>query len=117
MMPVAVPPLSLAIDTDRIRRYAALTGDTNPLHLDAAFAATTRLGGIVAHGTLSSNLVWQMFDVSGVSVSEVQLRFLAPVRPGDVVTAEAEPLAEGGYRVRIRNQHGVEVVAGQAQCP
>lgn len=111
-----IPSLSLVIDQARIRRYAELTSDANPLHLDAAFAATTRLGGIVAHGTLSSNLAWQMFDAAGVAVVEVQMRFLAPVRPGDVVTAEAEPLAEGGYRVRIRNQHGAEVVAGEARC-
>ncbi len=110
-----IPPLSLVIDQARIRRYAELTGDANPLHLDAAFAATTRLGGIVAHGTLSSNLVWQMFDIAGMAVAEVQLRFLAPVRPGDVVTAEAEPLPDGGYRVRIHNQDGVEVVAGEAR--
>ena len=112
-----VPPLSLAIDQARIRAYADLTGDANPLHLDAAFAATTRLGGIVAHGTLGSNLVWQMFDAAGVDVAEVQLRFLAPVRPGDTVTAVAEARPEGGYRVAIRNQHGQEVVAGTATTP
>ena len=90
----SITPLSLVIDQACINRYAELTGDANPLHLDATFAAGTRMGGIVAHGTLSSNLIWQMFDAAGLLVADVQVRFLVPVRPGDVITAEAEPLEE-----------------------
>ena len=111
----SITPLSLVIDQACINRYAELTGDANPLHLDATFAAGTRMGGIVAHGTLSSNLIWQMFDAAGLLVADVQVRFLVPVRPGDVITAEAEPLPAGGYRVRIRNQSGVDVAAGEAR--
>lgn len=33
------------------------------------------MGGIVAHGTLGSNLIWQMFDAAGVVVADVQVRF------------------------------------------
>lgn len=114
-MPKLIAPRSLRVDQAAIRRYAELTGDANPLHLDADFAATTRMAGIVAHGTLTSNLVAEMFDAAGVCVVELQLRFLAPVRPGDVVTAEAQALPDQGYRVRVCNQAGVEVVAGEAR--
>ncbi len=50
---------TLLADESGIRRYAELTGDFNPIHVDPEFAATTPFGGVIAHGTMSLNLIWQ----------------------------------------------------------
>jgi len=114
MMAATLPLRTLTVDQTQINLYAELTGDANPLHLDAAFAATTAMGGIIGHGTMTSNLLWQVFAATGLTVTEMAVRFLAPVRPGDRLAAGGELEATGRYRVWVRNQDGVEVVAGHA---
>jgi len=51
--------VSMRVTQADIDIYAELTDDFNPLHVDPAFAATTPMGGTIAHGTLSVNLIWQ----------------------------------------------------------
>jgi len=46
--------ISRDIDMAAILAYAEITGDFNPIHVDPAFAATTAMGGVIAHGTLSA---------------------------------------------------------------
>ncbi len=72
-----------------VAAYAALLGDTNPLHLDAAFAATTQFRRPIAHGMLSAGLIPTIFGASipsAVYVSQT-LQFKRPVFVGDAVTA------------------------------
>ena len=45
------------ITDEMLRTFAALTGDSNPVHLDDAFAATTRFGRRIAHGMLAASLI------------------------------------------------------------
>jgi acyl dehydratase len=78
-----------------ITSFAHLTGDENPLHLDEEFARPRLFGGVVAHGlmTLSVTLgLWYRagtFDGLVVVFSGIdRLRFLRPVRPDDVLTAQ-----------------------------
>ncbi|MEK6335717.1 MAG: MaoC family dehydratase [Acidobacteriota bacterium] len=83
--------LSRTISDDDIRAFANATGDHNPLHLDEEFAKQTRFGKRVAHGMLSASLI------SAVIADELPgrgsiylgqtLQFVAPVFPGDTVTA------------------------------
>jgi 3-hydroxybutyryl-CoA dehydratase len=83
--------LSRTISDDDIRAFADATGDRNPLHLDEEFAQQTRFGRRIAHGMLSASLI------SAVIAGELPgqgsiylgqtLQFVAPVFPGDTVTA------------------------------
>ena len=74
-----------------IRAFAALTGDDNPVHLDEDFAKTTRFGGRIAHGMLTASLISAVIGTRlpgpGCIYVEQVLRFKAPVRIGDEVTA------------------------------
>ncbi len=121
-MPVSAPrhlvAVSMSVDMDRIRAYAALSDDYNPLHVDPVFAAGTEMGGPIAHGTLSLNLVWQSaqatLGAAALAGARLQARFLRPVRPGDTVTAggqspETDP---GCYAVWVRDAAGNDLITG-----
>jgi acyl dehydratase len=70
-----------------VEAFAALTGDRNPIHLDAAFAARTPFRGRIAHGllveALASGLAWEMgiFRETIVALSRIEIEFVAPLRP------------------------------------
>lgn len=116
--PERLAEVSRRIDYASICRYGELTADPNPIHTDREFAAKTEMGGIIAHGTLSLNLIWQAIrktfgtDAAGRAVLDV--RFMAPVREDDVVTAGGERRADGTdrYDVWARNEAGRDVIRG-----
>lgn len=56
----SLPELTLDITQERLNAYCEASGDHNPLHWDAQFAATTQFGGIIAHGMLTLALVSRM---------------------------------------------------------
>jgi len=111
-------PVSLKITQQRINAYAKITGDPNPIHLDAAFAAKTEMGGIIAHGTLSMNLILramaETFGPDACDGAEMDIRFVKPVRVDDVVTASGtrDGQEPGRYNVQITNQAGEPVIVG-----
>lgn len=110
-----IQPVTLAVDEAAIQRYARITGDYNPIHVDPDFAARTEMGGVIAHGTMSLNLIWQALEKTlgrdALPRLELSVRFRRPVRPGDRVEAGGE--AEGdGWRVWVRNQRGEAVIEG-----
>lgn len=117
----ALQPASLVVDAAMIRAYAELTDDFNPLHLDAAFAAATPMGGVIAHGTMSVCLLLQSLSRSlgpgALASLELDLRFVRPVRIGDRVTAggAARPGTPGSYDVWVRGDDGEERIAGTAR--
>ena len=82
------------ISDEMIRSFADLTGDTNPVHLDDAYAAGTRFGRRIAHGMIAAGLISATLanDLPGpgtVYLSQT-LQFKAPVYPGDTITANVE---------------------------
>ena len=111
--------IELDVTREKLLRYAILSDDFNPIHVDPEFAASTSLGGVIAHGTLSLNLVLDSIDrtfgppITGTH--EVDVRFLLPVREGDVVQAGGSPAADGSFSVWVRNQHGAAVIEGSAR--
>src|SRR5437588_9461121 len=80
-----------AIDQATIERYAVASGDHNPIHLDAEFAAATPFGGTIAHGMLLLAYVGEMmaarFGEAWLAGSTLKVRFRGPARPGDRVVA------------------------------
>lgn len=83
--------ITKTITDDDIRAYADLTGDDNPVHLDDEFAKTTRFGRRIAHGMLSAGLISAVLanklPGTGTVYLSQSLSFVAPVYPGDTVTA------------------------------
>ena len=81
-------------DEAAVRAFAELSGDFNPVHLDADFAATTRFGRPIVHGLLTASLISTVVGTrlpgqGSIYVSQT-LRFRAPVFVGDTVRAEVE---------------------------
>ena len=74
--------------------YAGVSGDTNPVHLDDEFAAETMFKGRIAHGMLTAGFISAVLGARmpgpGAIYLSQTLKFRAPVRPGDTVTAECE---------------------------
>ena len=78
------------ITDEMIRSFAELTGDSNPVHLDDAYAAGTRFGRRIAHGMIAAGLISAALanDLPGpgtVYLSQT-LQFKAPLFPGDTIT-------------------------------
>ena len=82
------------ITNQEVEAFAAISGDHNPLHLDPDYAATTAFGECIAHGMLTAGLVsaviGEQLPGHGTVYLGQSLKFLAPVRPGDLVLAEVE---------------------------
>jgi 3-hydroxybutyryl-CoA dehydratase len=105
--------LSLGMEAGHERRvgasdiiaFADLTGDRNPLHLDDAFARTTRYGAPIAHGMLTASLISTVLGMKlpgpgSIYVSQ-SIYFRAPVRCGDLVKAQARITALEPSRRRV----------------
>jgi len=98
-----------------VDRFAAASGDTNPIHLDDEWASETRFGGRIVHGILASGLISAALARLPGSVIYLSqdVEFRAPVRLGDRVTADVEAVESlGGGRFRLRTlvKKGEDVV-------
>ena len=71
--------------------FAGISGDTNPVHLDANFAVQTAFKGRIAHGMLSASFISTVLGTRlpgpGCIYLSQSLKFRAPVKAGDTVTA------------------------------
>jgi 3-hydroxybutyryl-CoA dehydratase len=74
--------------------FAGVSGDTNPIHLNQEYAATTMFKSRIAHGMLSAAFISAVLGTKlpgpGAVYVGQTLRFKAPVRVGDTVTARVE---------------------------
>ena len=74
--------------------FAAVSGDVNPVHLDADYASTTAFGEKIAHGMLTGGLVSAAIAMHlpgpGTIYRSQSLRFRAPVKLGDTLTVHLE---------------------------
>src|SRR3989337_2739102 len=118
-------PVVKEITQEKINRYAQAGGDGNPLHTDPEFADQTMFGGTIAHGMLIlaylSEMMTASFGQAWLSGGRLKVRFKAPARPGDTVSAVGHVVrAEGGRTVcavECRNQAGETLVSGEAEVP
>ena len=103
--------------------FAGVSGDTNPVHLNDEYAATTQFKGRIAHGILTASFISTVLGTRlpgpGTIYLEQSLRFTAPVRIGDTVTACVEvaellPKRRARLKTTVLNQKGEAVVEGEA---
>jgi len=88
-----------------IEAFADLSGDTNPVHLDEAYAATTMFKSRIAHGMLSAALISTVIGTilpgPGAIYLSQTLKFRAPVRIGEEVTARVRVTSIDRARRRV----------------
>jgi 3-hydroxybutyryl-CoA dehydratase len=112
------------ITDEMIRLFADLSGDHNPVHLDDAYAQTTRFGRRIAHGMIAAGLISATLanDLPGpgtVYISQT-LQFKAPVYPGDTITTTVEVKSSRPDKPIVtlstscRNQNDMVVLEGEA---
>jgi 3-hydroxybutyryl-CoA dehydratase len=116
--------MSKTIGAVEVEAFAAITGDTNPIHLDDDYACGTRFGRRIAQGMLSAGLISAVLADKlpgpGTIYLKQSLRFVAPVYIGDTITATVTVLSFDPARRRMTlstvctNQKGEEVVTGEA---
>jgi acyl dehydratase len=112
---------SKVVNEEDVAGFAALSGDTNRLHLDDDFAVETRFGGRIAHGTLVSGLISAaLARLPGLTIYLSQdLEFLKPVDIGSRITAVVEVVEDvghGRYRLTtvVEDEGGEPVIDGEA---
>lgn len=107
-----------------IQLFAALSGDRNPVHLDAGYAAGTLFKERIAHGMFSGALISAAIACElpgpGTIYLGQQLKFTRPVKLGDSLTVELEileKLPKNRVRIatRVFNQNAEQVVDGEAE--
>jgi 3-hydroxybutyryl-CoA dehydratase len=104
--------------------FAGITGDFNPVHVDAVAAAASPFGARVVHGMLTASLLSTVLGMHlpgpGAIYVSGSTTFKRPVFLGDTITAEVE-VAEldveknrARFRTRCLNQHGKVVLEGES---
>jgi acyl dehydratase len=127
---MTTPPIGASAHRTRvvthrdIELFTEITGDRNPIHYDADLARHSRFGGIVVQGGVTTGLlnalVAEQLPGPGSVFLQVSWQFRAPVRPGDVITAEATVVEARPDKpvttltTRITNQDGLVVLDGSA---
>lgn len=118
-----VASVTRTLDQAMLNSYADASGDHNPIHIDEAFAKTTPMGGTIAHGMLVLSFLSEMmtaaFADAWLRSGSLDVRFRAPARPGDTVTARAKPsgVSEGRlrYSVECVNTQDETLISGTAE--
>ncbi|MCH2169034.1 MAG: MaoC family dehydratase [Oceanicola sp.] len=98
--------LSKVVTDEDIEMFAQVSTDRNPVHLDDDYARDTIFEGRIAHGMLTAGLIsaviGEQLPGHGTVYLSQSLKFMAPVRPGDRVTAEVEVLDIEHSRRRVQ---------------
>ena len=115
---------SKTISEHDVYEFAGITGDLNPAHINEEYARNTHFRGRIAHGILSAGLIsaaiaMQLPGPGSIYLGQT-LKFTAPVRIGDTITATVTitELNTGKNRVKLHtvctNQEGAVVIDGEA---
>jgi 3-hydroxybutyryl-CoA dehydratase len=113
------------VTDETVRKFAEVSGDFNPIHLDEEFASKTMFKRRIAHGMLGASFIsavlgYKMGDRKVVYLSQT-LKFIAPVFIDDTVTAKAtvKEIREDKPIVTIEcvceNQNGETVITGEGK--
>lgn len=106
-------------------RFAALSGDHNPIHVDVDFAAKTRFGKTLCHGMLlfsaASAVIRNHLPGPGTMILDQALKFPGPTFAGDECTIRIEVLSispdrkRAGLSTLISKDDGTTCMEGQAE--
>ena len=116
--------LSRTITEAHIVKFAGITGDFNPVHVDAEYAQQSMFGERICHGMLMAGLIsavlgMQLPGPNAIDLGQ-DLKFTAPVKIGDTVTVTATVTEKRDdkriikLRTTVTNQKGEMVVDGNA---
>ena len=116
--------ITRTIEQSDVQAFADVTGDHNPVHVDEAFAQTTRFGRRIAHGMLTASLISSVLANKLPGEGSVYLgqtlQFVAPVFPGDTITARVtvKDIRDDKPILKLdticSNQRGDIVIRGEA---
>lgn len=115
---------SKTISEADIYAFAGISGDFNPVHINEEFAKTSLFKTRIAHGFLGASLIstvlgTQLPGPNTIYLSQ-ELKFKAPIKIGDTITAECEILEKTDpkkilkIKTTVRNQTGTAVIDGVA---
>ncbi|QEC48096.1 hypothetical protein FSW04_11295 [Baekduia soli] len=122
----AFPEVTHVIGRTEIDRYAELSGDYNPLHMDPEYAEATSFGSVIAHGPIGLQTLFEAVSTwmggDGVPAGvRIDVIYRGPVRIGDAVTCRAEDVSDHAgdlvVQARCTNQDGGEVLQGLVVVP
>jgi len=113
------------LKVEDIQAFAAVSGDTNPAHLDTVYANNSLFHGVIAHGmwsgALISALLGTQFPGPGTIYQDQALHFVKPVRVGDTLTVTVTVTAMNSEKksveldCQVLNQRGDLVLSGVAK--
>jgi 3-hydroxybutyryl-CoA dehydratase len=115
--------LRKVVTDEDIEMFAQISTDRNPVHLDEEYARDTIFAGRIAHGMLTAGLIsaviGEQLPGHGTVYLGQTLKFLAPVRPGDMVYAEVKVIDIDISKRRVRLEchcavDGKKVLIGEA---
>lgn len=125
-----LPEKTIAITQVMVDRYAEISGDFNPIHVDTVMAVRSAFGRTIAHGCIPLEPVFQSIQAwIGADQlprgTRLRLRYRAPAHPGDRITAKVDllPCDEGGdgalrkLAFTCHNQRAQLVMDGECDVP
>lgn len=122
-----IPPVRRSIRRENIDSYRSASGDHNRIHYDDEFAASSRFGGVIAHGMLTLAMISEMmagaYGACWLQSGSFRVRFRGAAYPGDLLEAvgsvnKSESIANGNRltcNVELLNVHnGNRIITGSA---
>ena len=123
----AIAPVRRTVRRDNIDAYREASGDHNRIHHDDEFAASSRFGGVIAHGMLTLAMISEMmageYGACWLRTGGLRVRFRGAVFPGDFLEAvgsvsKRESVADGARltcSVELLNvDNGNRIITGSA---
>lgn len=117
--------LTKTFTIEDVREFARISHDSNPIHMDEEYASSSFFKSRLVHGILVSGLISAVLGTRlpgpGSIYTSQNLRFCAPVFPGDTITAKVKVSEWDGVKGRITlfteavNQLGKTVITGEAK--
>ncbi|MBI2900586.1 MAG: SDR family NAD(P)-dependent oxidoreductase [Planctomycetes bacterium] len=109
---------SVTVPEDLSRRYAAVSGDDNPIHIDPEAAKAVGLPGVILHGlctmALATSAIVEHLGGDASRIEELAVRFSSVVQPGDTLTTEGYEVEPKRIAFVTTNQSGKAVLTNGA---